>query len=358
MSFQVRGPGWLVVSWATLAVVFLLGFEVSSRGHGGRRVITRLNGAEAIEGEVLLEYRDDRARMNHSAIETAADADTVESIDRRGLQRMRSRRLRTSELLSLLAQDPDVEYAEPNYVVRLLSVPNDPSFTSLWGLFNDGLNTVGGGGVAGADIDAPGAWDITTGGRGSVIGVIDTGIDYTHGDLAANIWSAPAPFQVTIAGVTITCAAGTHGFNAVARNCDPMDDHSHGTHVAGTIGARGNNAVGVTGVNWIASMMAIKVLGASGAGTVSDLVAGLEFAVQAKAAFAATNTANIRVLSNSWASSAPSAALQNAISAANSSEMLFVTAAGNNGVEQRCRARLSRVLRAPERRGRGVEHQR
>jgi subtilisin family serine protease len=330
MSFHVRGPGWLVVSWTTLAVVCLLGFEASSWGHGGRRV-TRLNGAEVIEGEVLLKYRDDRAGMSHRAIETAADADTVESIDRRGVQRMRSRRLRTSELLSLLARDPDVEYAEPNYVVRLLSVANDLSFTSLWGLFNNGFNAVGGGGVPGADIDAPGAWDITTGARGSVIGILDTGIDYTHPDLAANIWSAPAPFQVTIAGVSITCAAGTHGFNAVARNCDPMDDHAHGTHVAGTIGARGNNALGVTGVNWIASMMAIKVLGASGTGTVSDLVAGLEFATQAKAAFAATNTANIRVLSNSWASSAPSAALQNAISAANGSEMLFVTAAGNNG---------------------------
>ena len=91
--------------------------------------------------------------------------------------------------------------------------------------------------------------------------------------------------------------------------------------MAGTIGARGNNAVGVTGVNWTASMMAIKVLGASGTGTVADLVAGLEFAVQVKAAFAATNTANLRVLSNSWASSAPSAALQNAINAANSSDM-------------------------------------
>ena len=331
MPFQLRGPGWLVVASATLAVAFLLAFEVSSRGQEGRRVVTRLNGADAVEGEVVLKYRDDRVRANHTAIEAAADADTVEAIDRRGVQRMRSKRLRTSELLSLLAQDPDVEYAEPNYLVRLLSVPDDPSFASLWGLFNDRFNPVGGGGVAGADIDAPGAWDVTTGSRSNVVGVIDTGIDYAHPDLAANIWSAPTSFQVTIGGVTITCAAGTHGFNAVARNCDPMDDHSHGTHAAGTIGARGNNAIGVTGVNWIASMMAIKVLGASGTGTVSDVVAGLDFAVQAKAAFAATNAARIRVLSNSWASSAPSAALQNAITAANSSDMLFVTAAGNAG---------------------------
>jgi hypothetical protein len=188
---------------------------------------------------------------------------------------------------------------------------------------------VGGGGVAGSDIDAPAAWDITTGSRKNVIGVLDTGIDYTHPDLAANIWSAPAPFQVTIGGVTISCAAGTHGFNAVARTCDPMDDQTHGTHVAGTIGARGNNTLGVSGLNWIASMMAIKVLGASGSGTVSDVVAGLQFAVQAKTAFAATSAANVRVLSNSWGSGAASQALRDAIDAANGSDMLVVTAAGN-----------------------------
>ena len=292
--------------WATLAVVISGGFQLSRRQEDGR-VTTRVNGAEAVEGEVLVKYRDAR----------------------RGLHLIRSTRLRTSELLSRLAQDRDVEYAEPNYVVRLLSVPNDPSFGNLWGLFNTGFNGVGGG-LAGSDIDAPAAWDITTGSRATVIGVMDTGIDYTHPELAANVWSAPAAFQVSIGGVTITCAAGTHGFNAVARTCDPMDDHTHGTHVAGTIGARGNNAAGITGVNWIASMMAIKVLGASGTGTVSDVVAGLQFAVQAKAAFAATGAANLRVLSNSWASAAPSTALRDALTAANGSEMLVVTAAGNS----------------------------
>ena len=87
------------MAWVTVAVVFLFGYEVSSRGHGDGRVITRLNGAEAIEGEVLVKYRDDRV-----------------------VRHMRSKRQRTSELLALLAQDPDVEYAEPNYVVRLLGV--------------------------------------------------------------------------------------------------------------------------------------------------------------------------------------------------------------------------------------------
>ena len=326
MSFLFRGPG---VAGATLVVFFVCGFQWSSL-HGDGRTTTRVNGAEAVEGEVLVKYRDGRARAHHAAIETAADV-TAESLDGRGMHRIRSRRLRTSELLSRLARDPGVEYAEPNYLVRLLAVPNDPSFASLWGLFNNGLNPVGGGGVAGSDIDATGAWDIATGSRRNVIGVMDTGIDYNHWDLATNVWSAPASFQVTIGGVTITCSAGTHGFNAVARNCNPMDDHAHGTHIAGIIGARGNNATGVAGVNWIASMMAIKVLGASGSGTVSDVVAGLQFAVQAKAAFAATAGARIRVLSNSWASGAPSTALRDAIDAANSSDMLVVTAAGNGG---------------------------
>ena len=307
MYFQFRRPRWFVAG-AALAVALLGGFHHAQHRHD-ERITTRVNGAEAVEGEVLVKYRDGR----------------------RGLHLIRSTSLRTSELLARLAQDPGVEFAEPNYLVRLLSVPNDPSFASLWGLFNNGFNLLGGGGVAGADIDAPAAWDITTGSRKNVIGVMDTGIDYTHADLAANVWSAPAPFQVTIGGVTITCAAGTHGFNAVARTCDPMDDHAHGTHVAGIIGARGDNALGVSGVNWTASMMAIKVLGTSGSGTVADVVAGLEFAVQAKAAFAATSAANLRVLSNSWASSAPSTALRAAIDAANGADMLVVTAAGNSG---------------------------
>src|SRR5688500_11455259 len=157
MSFQVRGPGWPAVAVATVAVVFFLGFPASTQGPGRGRIV-RVNGYEAVEGEVLLKYREDRASASHAAIETAADADTVEALDRRGVRRLRSRRLRTTELLALLASDPDVEYAEPNYVIRLDATPNDPSFPSLWGLFNTGVNPVGGGGLAGSDVDAPAAW--------------------------------------------------------------------------------------------------------------------------------------------------------------------------------------------------------
>ena len=137
---------------------------------------------------------------------------------------------------------------------------------------------------------------------------------------------------MTIGDVSIVCQAGTHGFNAIARTCDPRDDHNHGTHVSGTIGAAGNNALGVAGVNWIASLMGLKFLDSTGTGTVADAIDAIEFALQAKQAFAATGGANVRILSNSWGGGDFSQALLDQINAANDQEMLFVAAAGNNGL--------------------------
>ena len=162
--------------------------------------------------------------------------------------------------------------------------------------------------------------------------VIDTGVDYNHPDLAANMWSAPSAFSVTIGGIQIDCAAGTHGFNAITSTCDPMDDHYHGTHVSGTIGAVGDNGVGVAGVNWTASIMGVKFLDAEGTGLTSDAINAIEFAIQAKSFFAGTNGANVRVLSNSWGGGGFSQSLLDAINDANSNEMLFVAAAGNNAI--------------------------
>jgi subtilisin family serine protease len=151
-----------------------------------------------------------------------------------------------------------------------------------------------------------------------VVGVVDTGIDYNHPDLVENIWSNP--------GGVGGCPAGTHGYNAIIKSCNPMDDHNHGTHVSGTIGAVGNNGIGVVGVNWTTSIMALKFLDASGSGSTADAIAAIEFAVQAKIA-----GINVRVLSNSWGGPDSSQALLDEINKAKANDILFVVAAGNNG---------------------------
>lgn len=313
------------------AGVLGLSISLSSQPRAGDRPHVRIGGREAAAGEVLVKYRA-VSPGRRAQIEVFAESEETEPVGRARLRRVRSRRLSTTELLRRLRAEPDVEYVEPNYVLYAFPTPNDPSFASLWGLFNTGFNTVGGGGTAGADIDAVSAWNVSIGSRTTVVAVIDTGIDYTHPDLSANVWSAPAPFTVTIAGQAITCQAGTHGFNAITRTCNPMDDATtpHGTHVSGTIGASGNNGLGVVGVNWVASLMGLKFMNQSGQALTSDAAHAIDFAVQAKAAFASSGGANVRVLNGSWGGSGYSQTLFDAITTAQANQMLFVAAAGNS----------------------------
>ncbi len=289
-------------------------------------------GHEVVAGEVLVKFRGDRlAAPSPDEIRWLADTDRDEEIGRVGVRRLRSKSLSVGRLIAALAARPDVEYAEPNYIVHAIdTVPVDTHFGILWGLRNTGQTIAGKAGVSGADIEATPAWDITKGSRSNVVAVIDTGIDYNHPDLQANVWSAPAAFSVRLGSRTVNCAAGTHGFNAITLTCDPMDDNSHGTHVSGTIGATGNNARGVVGVNWIASVMGAKFLDANGNGTIADAINAIEFAIQAKQVFGAG--ANVRVLSNSWGGGGFSQSLLNAINKANANDMLFVAAAGNAGI--------------------------
>src|SRR5262249_6741510 len=167
------------------------------------------------------------------------------------------------------------------------------------------------------------------GSTANVVGIVDTGIDYTHPDLAQNLWTAPQNFTVNLGGFNVTCHTGDVGFNAITRTCDPRDDNNHGTHVAGTIAARGNNSAGVVGVNWVGRVMALKFLDASGNGSTSDAVDAIEFAIQAKAALG--SAANVRVLSNSWGDPGFSQTLLSEINKANPNNILFVAAAGNSG---------------------------
>lgn len=314
----------LIFGIAALAIILM----ISIAGAAQSKQIEIVNGYEVAAGEVLLKFKvADQKVIDQVDIEE--DVDRRENVGSTHVMRVHSRSKKAEDLIKDLSRRDDVLYVEPNYIVHTTATPNDQYFGLLWGMQNTGQNILGVTGTSGADIGATSAWDITTGNKANVVAVIDTGIDYTHLDLAANIWTAPSQFNVTINGVTITCPAGSHGFNAIRNTCDPMDDNGHGTHVSGTIGAVGNNGIGVAGVNWNASIMGAKFLDARGSGYLSDAVEAMQFVIQARAIFG--NKANVRVLSNSWGGGGFSQALLDEINSANAADMLFVAAAGNDG---------------------------
>ncbi|MBI1882662.1 MAG: S8 family serine peptidase [Chlamydiae bacterium] len=211
-----------------------------------------------------------------------------------------------------------VEYAEPNYVVQALSTfPNDSSFSQLYGLHNTGQT----GGTADADIDAPEAWDTTKGASSVVVAVIDTGVDYTHPDLSANMWTNSG--EIPNNGLDDDgdgYVDDYRGWDFVNEDNDPMDDNKHGTHVSGTIGGVGNNGTGVAGVCWNVKIMPLKFLSGSGSGYTSDAVEAVLYA----------NKKGANVMSNSWGGGGYSQALYDAIKAAEVKGILFVAAAGNS----------------------------
>ena len=300
---------------AALSATILL--APTARAQRGSRLEREdVNGRAAVAREVLVKFRSPLQTPELADVAAQTDAQAIQRVGTTGIVHLRSRSRSAVALVQALSRRPDVVYAEPNFIIQLSATPDDPRFSELWGL---------------EQIGAPAAWDMTVGSNSNVVvGVIDTGIDYTHPDLAANVWSAPSAYTVTIGGEAIHCAAGTHGFNAITHQCNPLDDHNHGSHVSGTIGAVGNNGVGVAGINWTAQMIGIKVFDADGGATVADTIAGVEFATAVKQVFQSTDQANIRVLSASWGGPEFSQALLDEVSAAGDADMLFVAAAGNN----------------------------
>ncbi|KPZ59344.1 S8 family serine peptidase [Pseudoalteromonas sp. P1-7a] len=231
----------------------------------------------------------------------------------------------TKEAIARLKSHQAIEYVEPDYQVSIAGTPDDPRFDELWGLNNDGQT----GGTADADIDAVEAWDISTGSRDVVVGVIDTGIDYSHSDLASNMWvnSSEIPGD-GIDNDGNGFVDDVHGINAITNTGDPMDDEGHGTHVSGTIGASGNNATGVVGVNHEVSLVGCKFLDAAGNGSTSDAIKCIDYMVGLKNA-----GVNLRVLNNSWGGGGYSQALADAIASSEAADLLFVAAAGNDTID-------------------------
>jgi len=234
------------------------------------------------------------------------------------------------EAVAYYSQHPLVEYAEPNYIVsitledaeaRRQHIPNDEHFSKLWGLHNTGQkDPAGQEGVEDVDIDAPEAWDITMGSEDIIVAIIDTGIDYTHTDLAANIWTNTGETDGNnIDDDNNGFVDDIHGYDFANGDGDPIDDHGHGTHVAGTIVAVGDNEIGVIGVAPKVKVMGIKFLGPMGSGSISDAVLGIDYATQMGA----------HILNNSWGGGGFSQALYDAIENANAKNIVFTAAAGN-----------------------------
>jgi subtilisin family serine protease len=215
----------------------------------------------------------------------------------------------------------DVEYVEPDYILSANVVPNDPRYAdgTLWALNNTGQS----GGQNDADVDAPEAWTLRLDAQQVIVAVVDTGVRFTHEDLAANMWRNPGE----VAGNGIDddhngYVDDVHGISALDATGYPMDGHGHGTHVAGTIAAAGNNGLGVVGVAWRAQIMALKFLDGNGDGYTSDAVASIDYA----------RTKGAAVVNASFAGPDNSVSLREAIGRARSAGMIIVAAAGNEGV--------------------------
>jgi subtilisin family serine protease len=282
----------------------------------------------AVPGEILVGFEPDVGARKQNELLRAAGATREQHF-----APIRSTLVSVSagdvgQTIRRLERDPSVAFAEPNYVVSASShgsTPNDPSVHQLWGLDNFGQTVNWVTGTADADIDAKEAWSVSTGSPNVTVAVIDTGVDMSHPDLAANIWVNEGE---NCAGCRTNGADDDgngfvddwRGWDFVNEDNNPTDDHGHGTHVAGTIAAAGNNGVGIAGVTWSAKLMPLKFLSASGSGSVADAIEAILYA----------DAQGVPILNNSWGGEDFSQALLDAIELTDASGALFVAAAGND----------------------------
>ena len=213
-----------------------------------------------------------------------------------------------------LNANPNVVTAQPNYTYTMSSTtPNDTDFSKLWGLKNTGQSISGSyilnnPGTMDKDMNLVKAWDITTDCSNVIVAVLDTGVNYNHEDLINNMWED---------------SNGKNGYNFIENDDDPMDYHGHGTHVAGTIAAQGNNSIGSTGICWTAKIMAVKVLSDLGSGSTLNVANGIRWAVD--------NGAKVINMSLGAKISGTDYMYASAIKYARDNDVLTITAAGNDG---------------------------
>jgi subtilisin family serine protease len=308
--------GGVMMRTAVVLLVSVALLLVSASSAGAARP-TR-NRPPYVPGQVIVKFASDATAGDVARIRAGLGGTRVKGLGHAGLELRSLGRMGVEAAVAKYRHHPRIAYIEPNYLVHALGVPNDPFFPQLHALRNLGQL----GGTPGADISAVEAWDVFTGSSGVLIGVIDSGVDYLHPDLAANMWTNPG--EIPGNGIDDDgngYVDDVHGYDFYNDDGDPMDDNGHGTHIAGTIGAVGNNALGVTGVNWNVGIMALKFLGSSGTGTTADAIEAINYAVMMGAP----------ITDNSWGGGGFSQALLDAINAADAAGDLFVTSAGGSG---------------------------
>jgi len=268
-------------------------------------------------GELIIKFKDNAPQSQKDAILADLGASQIKHFKRIKSDQKRIQGLTVGNAIGRYKNHPAIDFIEPNYILQAVDVPTDPRFNELWGMLNTGQT----GGTAGADIDATIAWDVFTGSHDVIVGVIDTGVDYLHPDLAANIWTNPG--EIPDNGIDDDGNGyidDVHGWDFINNDNDPMDDNGHGTHCSGTIGGIANNGIGVVGVSPNVSIMALKFLSAGGSGSSADAIDCLEYATMMGA----------NLTSNSWGGGGSSEAMRLAIEDAGSHNSLFVAAAGNS----------------------------
>ncbi|MEK7636891.1 MAG: S8 family serine peptidase, partial [Patescibacteria group bacterium] len=271
------------------------------------QAIRPTNQTSYVEGEVLVKFKPAKIDLSKQrdgfklvSFYFARSVGEKTRLTPQNIALLTSRTKTTVALTHQFQNDPAVEYVEPNYIYSAtVTTPNDASYGSLWGLNNTGQTVNGVAGTADADIDAPEAWDLSTGSTAVVVAVLDTGIAINHPDLAGNLVA---------------------GYDFVNSDSTPEDLNDHGTHVAGTISAIGNNATGVVGVNWNVKIMPLRVLGADGSGSTANIATAVTYAAQ--------NGAHI--INMSLGGTGYSQTFYDAIAGARTLGVLVVVAAGNS----------------------------
>lgn len=310
---------------ALLAAVLLGSAPIA--GHGGTapggaagRPPFRAPAAAHVEGELLVKFRAGTPLKAADRARGEAGARILRRF-RTGAEHWRlGPGQRAEDAVEWLRRNPQVQYAELNHILSTHRVPNDPRYPEQYALHNTGQA----GGTPASDISAQAAWDVTVGLPDVIVAVIDTGVDATHPDLAANIYVNPEEIPGNAvdddADGFIDDVSGWDFFND---DNSPSDDHGHGTHVAGIIGAVTDNGVGIAGVAWRVSLLPLKFLDATGRGPESAAMAAIDYAT----------TRDVDIINASWGNYQNSQALSDSIRAAGDTGVLFVAAAGNDGLD-------------------------